>query len=75
MRRETAEKIIAAMKETDASLNKVHDALREIENAEVRKQIMRKYFDLVNDAHVNITMEVVKYFLYLHPDKPKEGID
>jgi hypothetical protein len=71
MKRQTAEKIIAAMKETDAALNKVHDALCEIENEEVRKQIIRKYFELVNDAHVNITMEVVKYFPTLHPDKPK----
>ena len=71
VKRETAEKIIAAMKETDVALNRVHDALCEIENEEVRKQIIRKYFDLVNDAHVNITLEVVKYFPYLHPDKPK----
>jgi hypothetical protein len=69
MKRETAEKIIAAMKEMDVALNKVHDALCEIENEEVRKQITMKYFDLVNDAHVNITMNVVKYFPYLHPDK------
>jgi len=59
------------MKEMDLALNKVHDALCEIENEEVRKQILRKYFDLVNDAHMNITMEAVKYFPYLHPDKSK----
>jgi hypothetical protein len=69
MKRETAEKIIAAMKEMDVALNKVFDALCDIENEEVRKQIIRKYFDLVNDAHVNITMNVVKYFPYLHHDK------
>jgi hypothetical protein len=70
MKRETAKKIIAAMKEMDVALNKVHDALREIENEEVRKQIIMKYFDLVNDAHANITMNVVKYFPDLRPDKP-----
>jgi hypothetical protein len=70
MKRETAKKIIAAMKEMDVALNKVHDALCEIENEEVRKQIIMKYFDLVNDAHVNITMNVAKYFPDLRPDKP-----
>ena len=71
MKRETAKKIIVAMKEMDVALNKVHDALCEIENEEVRKQIIMKYFDLVNDAHLNITMAVVKYLPELHPDKPK----
>jgi hypothetical protein len=69
MKRETAEKIIDAMKEMDVALNKVHDALCKIENEEVRKQILMKYFDLVNDAHVNITMNVVKYCPHLQPDK------
>jgi len=71
MRRETAEKIIAAMKETDAALNKVHDALCQIENEEVRKRILTKYYHLANDAYGNITMEVVKYFPELHPGKSK----
>jgi len=59
MKRATGEKIIAAMKQMDVAFNRVHDALCEIENEEVRKQIIRKYFALVNDAHLNITMEVV----------------
>jgi hypothetical protein len=71
MTRETAEKIIAAMEETNAALNKVHDALCKIENEEVRKRILTKYYHLVNDAHGNITMEVVKYFPNLHPEKAK----
>jgi len=71
MKRATGEKIIAAMKQMDVALNRVHDALCEIENEEVRKQMIRKYFDLVNDAHLNITMEVVKYLPELHPDKSK----
>jgi len=71
MTRETAKKIMAAMKETDVALNKVHDALCQIENEEVRKRILTKYYHLANDAHGNITMEVVKYFPELHPEKAK----
>ena len=71
MKRATGEKIIAAMKQMDVAFNRVHDALCKIENEEVRKQIIRKYFDLVNDAHLNITMEVLTYLPELHPDKSK----
>lgn len=69
MRRETAEKIIAAMKVVDVALNKLHEELREIEDKDERMMIIRNYFDLVNDAHVHITMKVVKQFADLHPDK------
>ena len=71
MTRETATKIMAAMKEMVVALDKVHDALCQIENEEVRKRILTKYYHLANDAHGNIAMEVVKYFPELHPKKSK----
>jgi hypothetical protein len=69
MNRATAEKIIAAMKVVDSAFNKLHDELREIEDRDERIMIIRKYLDLVNDAHLNITMQVTKQFPDLHPDK------
>jgi GMP synthase PP-ATPase subunit len=62
MKRETGEKIVAAMTGVDVALERLLDALREIEDEEERKKIIRSYFELVDDAHVNITMIVVKQF-------------
>ena len=61
------------MKGVDVALNKLLDALRDIEDDEERRKVIRSYFDLVNDAHLNITMKVAKQFPDLHPDnKPLE---
>jgi hypothetical protein len=68
MRRETAEKIIATMKEIDVVQQKLHEALWEIEDSEERRKMQRNLLDLVNDAHLKITKEVVKQFEDLHPD-------
>jgi len=69
MKRETGEKIIAAMKEIDVVQGKLHMAFWEIEDEEERHKMQMNLLDLVHDAHVKITMEVVKQFEDLHPDK------
>ena len=69
MKRETGEKIIAAMKKMDDALEELGIASREIEDEDERKKIRREIFNLVADAHERITLEVVKQFPDLHPDK------
>jgi hypothetical protein len=69
MKRETGEKIIAPMKRMDDVLKELDVASWEIEDMEERRKILREIANIGLDAHERITLEVVKQFPDLHPDK------
>jgi hypothetical protein len=69
MRRETAERLIASMRKLDASLGELHTIWLEIEDEVERKKFQRAYVEIISDLHLKITMEAVKQFPDLHPDK------
>ena len=69
MKREAAEKVIAALKEVDAAIEKLGTASREIEDRDERMKIRGEIADLISELHERITMEVVKQFPDLHPDR------
>ena len=69
MNRRDGEKIVAAMKGVDVALEKVFVTLEGIEDNDERKKLIRNYFFVMSEAHVKSTVEVVKQFPDLHPDK------
>jgi hypothetical protein len=68
MKRETGEKVIAAMKDMDLVFKKIHDALLEIDDKEERDKLIKATVNVMSDGHVNIAMHVVAQFTDLHPD-------
>jgi hypothetical protein len=69
MRRETAEKLIAAMRKMDILLEELGKISHEIEDDEERKQMRGEIADLIHESHIGITLKIVKQFPDLHPDR------
>jgi uncharacterized FlaG/YvyC family protein len=69
MRRETAETIAQAMKKIDQILGQLHEVADEIDDEEEKKKLRGAFGNVILDIHENITLEVVKQFPDLHPDR------
>jgi len=70
MKRETVEKIIGAMKETDRAVDQLATFIREIEDEVERKRMLRFIGGLIVDLYTQITRPVLKDYPELHPDFP-----
>ena len=71
MKREVAEPIIKAMKGVDLAIDRLDEAVRAIEDADVRKRMLLFIAGVIHESHMQITLPVVKHFPDLHPDLPK----
>ena len=71
MKREVAEPIIKAMKGVDLAIDRLDEAVRAIEDADVRKRMLLFIAGVIHESHMQITLPVVKHFPELHPDLPK----
>jgi hypothetical protein len=69
MRRETAEAIIQGTKEIDRVLGQLYEVADQIDDEQEGKKFRRAFMTLVHETHMAITLEVVKQFPDLHPDK------
>lgn len=68
MHRKVAEQIIAAMKGLDQVFGQVDIALREIEEEDERRRMLRVLMGVYADAYTYITLPVVSHFPDLNPD-------
>jgi len=68
MQREIAEKILAAMKELDQTFGQLDIALREIEEEDERRRMLRVLIGVYADAYTYITLPLVSDFPDLNPD-------
>lgn len=68
MQRKVAEKIIAAVKGLDQVFGRVDIALREIEEEDERRRMLRVLMGVYADAYTYITLPVVSEFPDLNPD-------
>ena len=69
MKRDVAEKIIQAVKEMDQAFGQLDAASNRIDEEEERKKLRRAIATLVFDVHEKITLEIVKQYPDLHPDR------
>jgi hypothetical protein len=69
MRRDVAEKILGDMKRIDEIVGELAVASHEIDDVDVKKKIRRALIVLVFEFHKEITLEIVKQFPDLQPDK------
>jgi hypothetical protein len=69
MRREVADKIIAIVKQHDEVLNDLTILTEDIDDEAERKEVRRALAELCFDMHEKITLEIVKQYPDLHPDK------
>lgn len=69
MRREVAEKIVRTMKKMDDVLEELGVVFHEIEDEDERRKIRREIANLIHESHLRITVEVVRPFPDLHPDR------
>lgn len=69
MRRDLAEKTIAALKRIDLIFDELDLVTNELDDDVERRQMRRALGTLVVDLHEKITLEVVKQFPDLHPDR------
>ena len=69
MRRDVAEKIVAAAKRMDQIFDELDGLSHEIEDETERKSFRRATITLCFDLHQHITLAAVTYFPDLHPDK------
>jgi|SRR5689334_4734609 enamine deaminase RidA (YjgF/YER057c/UK114 family) len=68
MHRKVAEQIIAAMKGLDQVFGQVDIALREIEEEDERRRMLRVLMGVYADAYTYITLPVLSHFPDLNPD-------
>ena len=69
MKRDVAEKIIQTIKEMDQVFGQLDAASNQIDEEEERKKLRRAVATLVFDVHDKITLEIVKQYPDLHPDR------
>jgi hypothetical protein len=69
MRRDLAERTIDAVKRIDLILDELDLVTNELDDEVERRKMRRALGSLVIDIHENITLEVVKQFPDLHPDR------
>jgi len=68
MNRKVAEQIITAMKGLDQTFGQVDIALREIEEEDERRRMLRVLMGVYADAYTYITLPIVSEFPDLNPD-------
>src|SRR5579872_3823489 len=68
MERKVAEQIIAAIRGLEQVFGQVDVALREIEEEDERRRMLRVLIGVYADAHTYITLPVVSQFPDLNPD-------
>ena len=68
MHRKVAEQIIAALKGLDQTFGQVDIALREIEEEDERRRMLRVLMGVYADAYTYITLPIVSEFPDLNPD-------
>ena len=69
MKRDVAEKIIQAVKDMDQVFGQLDAASNQIDEEDERKKLRRAVATLVFDVHEKITLEIVKQYPDLHPDR------
>jgi enamine deaminase RidA (YjgF/YER057c/UK114 family) len=72
MKREIAERIVAAIKDFDQAFGQLDVALSEIENEEERRSMLRVLLGMHNTGYSHITLPITRQFpdLYPYSDRP-----
>ena len=67
MKRETAEKIVHSVKETNERLNQLFIVIEEIDDEGERKKMQSAWGDVVLELYEKVTREVIQQFPELDP--------
>ncbi len=77
MDRNIAEQLVAAIAKPDAAAGEIGCIADSVGDVEVRKKVKRLVANVVLDTHEQITLEIVRVYPDLHPDRaelqPNDG--